>query len=140
MSGHRPADHQTGKEIKHDSHIEPTLRRPHARDIGHPPCVESLGAEISVQQIGSDRIAVLAIGRGRPMLPPSSLKAKFSHEAHHPFASAGLALLSQFCADAATTVDPVRGFMHLANADAQPLVGHLASTGWSLFPSIVATD
>ncbi len=37
-------------------------------------------------------------------------------------------------------VDLVSGFMHLANAGTQPLIGHLASARRSLSPGVIATD
>jgi hypothetical protein len=45
-SPHRPADNAPGEEIDNSSHIEPTLRCPHIREVSNPFAIGSMAGPI----------------------------------------------------------------------------------------------
>src|ERR671920_275638 len=57
-----PTDHPSGKQVEHNGQIEPAFTRPHVRDIRVPFLVRAPGREVLVEEIGSDREGVMAVG------------------------------------------------------------------------------
>src|SRR5260370_609952 len=73
--------------------IEPALPCPHPGDIGHPLGIGRTRRELAVEQIGSDRMLVLAVGRSGAM--PAWLRAQslLAHESCHSLEPPQLLLL-----------------------------------------------
>jgi hypothetical protein len=65
---HRPADNAPGEEIDNSSHIEPTLRCPHIREVSNPFAVGSRRVEGAVEHVRSNggRLPLTQIGRQPP--------------------------------------------------------------------------
>jgi hypothetical protein len=93
MHSHGPAHHAPRKQIKDDCQVKPALGCLYPRDVGHPFGIGRLCAEIPLEQVVGDRICVLTVSRDRPMRPTARGEAELTHQAHHPFASAGLRLV-----------------------------------------------
>src|SRR3954471_22909554 len=75
-----PADHPPRKQIQHHSEVEPALARPQIGDIRFPLLVRALGREVLLEEIGSDREGMMAVGSAfeAPRLP--SLEAILAHQ------------------------------------------------------------
>ena len=78
--------------------------------------------------------------RDRPMMPPRCRQALFSHEASHPFAGDGDALILQFCVHAWTAIHLSTGVIDSVNVLCQQLIFPLMLTQWAFLPGIVAAQ
>jgi hypothetical protein len=58
---HRPGNHPAREQVDYGGHTEPTPDRPDAGEVGDPLLVRPLGLELSVQQVGDDSSARMAL-------------------------------------------------------------------------------
>src|SRR6266540_5019576 len=100
----RPANHSPRKHVQENGEVQPALARPQKRDVSDPGFVWTLRGEVSLQQIRSDREAVLRV-RGLAVAPTGSRhQAIFSHQPGHAFAPHTFPIGLEFFVHARTPV------------------------------------
>src|SRR2546430_2041737 len=104
MGIHGPAHHHARENVEHHRQIEPALCRPDRRDIGYPLGIRSYGAKLSVEQVGSDRLLMVAVGGARTMLAWPRVQSMLAHEPGDPLAPAALSFSSQGGMNARTPI------------------------------------
>ena len=74
------------------------------RRVADPPLIRRGRREVAIEQIGCDRLIVIAHRRHLVALAEPRLQARFLHQAHDPFAADMLVLLEEILVDARTPV------------------------------------
>ena len=103
---HSPPDCHARGDIDDSSEIEISFCCFNSRDVGDPFGMWGRSAKLAIEQIGSHRMAVMAIGG--PHAPAFALCADpaLLHQTSDAFASTSFALLLQLGMNAWTAIDP----------------------------------
>ncbi len=88
----RPSDNEAGIQVEKDGEVQPTIVGAEIRRVSRPRLIWSVRLEVSVENVGCDRLIVL--GHRRVPVPASSTSPQplALHEANHAFATHSITL------------------------------------------------
>ena len=137
---HSPPDCHARVDIDDSSKIEISFCCFNSRDVGDPFGIWGRSTKLAVEQIGSHRIAVIAIGG--PHAPAFALCADpaLLHQTSDAFASISFALLLQLGMNAWTTIDPSVRLEDLFSLLCEHLIFLCSFGDFPLAPGVRATD
>ena len=105
MVGHAPPYDLASGHVLDGRQIQPALVSGDIRDVCEPDRVGAVSLEDTLEQVGSDAVAMPAVGRDRrPLLAPGRPNAVFPHEPGDPLAGDVDALSPQFGMDARSPI------------------------------------
>ena len=136
-SPHRPADNAPGEEIDNSSHIEPTLRCPHIREVSNPFAIGSRGVEGAVEHVRSDggRLPLTQVGRQAPPAR-TCFEGLQPHQPLNPMQTARQPFRKQVFPHPSGAVGPVARNEAGADLCAKLFIASATLTAWSCQPGI----
>src|SRR5437016_4428898 len=138
---YRPPQELSAVKVHDRRHEQPALCRRHVSDIGYPNLIGALRRRPLQQQVGSNRLVVLAVGR--PDLTPLTRAALEPLLTHQPFHSLVVILLpspTQFVGNARAAISAPLGRIDGLDLFDQLAVGHFPSRLLALQPAIVSAS
>src|SRR6266478_1764406 len=138
---YRPAQDLSAVKVHDRSHKQPALRRGHVSNIGHPNLIGFLWRRPFQQQVGRNRLVVVAVGRPHlPLLSRAALEPLLTHQPLHSLVIALLAGPTQFVGNSRTAISATLGLIDRLDLFDQLDVGHFPSRLLTLQPAIVAAS
>src|SRR5262245_4776801 len=121
--GHRPADDPSREEVHRRREVEPALVGRDVGDVRDPDLVRRTGAEVLVEAVRRDRVAVLAVRR-LDSESPLRLRAQpcFPHQPRDAVVATRLASLQQRLMDPRNAVDAAALVEDAADQSRQPTI------------------
>jgi hypothetical protein len=84
----RPTDHEPREQVQDHREIElAALADDELTGIADPALVRTIGLELLLQQVVSDRLVVIAVGRDLVPLADARVEALYLHQPYDPFAT-----------------------------------------------------
>lgn len=80
---HRPADHLARVQVQHSGQIQPAAPSADVGEISHLGLLRSSGLEAPIQDVGSHRQVMSAVGGVDELTPPAHLQAVLFHQPAH---------------------------------------------------------
>src|SRR5215213_3102783 len=104
---HRPADHPPREQIEDHGEVEPALTRPDVRDIGVPFLVRTVRREVLLDQVGSDRKSMMAVGGAFEATFLPGLEPILAHQSGRPTSPDWQAMILEFARHPAAAIGAI---------------------------------
>lgn len=136
---HGPPHDPAGKEVEHHRQIQPPFACPAIGNIDAPFLVGGRRNKILIQQIGRDRVGMVAVGRALETAFLPRFEAVLAHQAGHAPPADGQAVCLHFMRHARAAIGLVRAREGCTHMRQEHHVLSLASAGRAGSPREIAT-